>query len=214
MNRLLAEILALMLAVLLALTGCSTHYQPRTGPRLSVVMEGGSLSYQRNGETISHGFFGGGLVDAVEDDPEAREAAETYRGRNVAGFVAYTAGFVCFLGGSAWALSCDTSNGDTVVNSERGAIFFAAIACLLAGSIAGSVLFLSAQPYQWDAINIYNDNAEARATPWMVPGRGTPDVPYVMPPPPPGAAPPPPPAPTSPTTPPPAPSAPAPTPAP
>ena len=183
MTRLLAErttlggLLPGMLAVSLTVTACSTHYQPRAGHRLSVVMEDGKVAYHRNGETISHGFFGGGLVEAVEDDPAARQAAETYRGRNVGGFVATTVGLVCFLGGSAYALSADSSSDDGVFNSERSTIFLGALACLLAGSITGSVLFMTAQPYHWDALNIYNDNAESRAyrfQPPVVPGGGMP----------------------------------------
>jgi hypothetical protein len=176
-------LLALLVAVSLSQMACSTHYQPRPGHRLSIVMEGGQLAYHRNGETIGHGFFGSGVVEAVEDDPAAREAAETYRGRNVGGFVATTLGLVCFLGASTWAVSSDSSSDD-FFNSERGSIFLGALGCLLAGSITGAVLFATAQPYHFDAINIYNDNAEARAyrvQPPFLPGGMPP--PYAPPPP-------------------------------
>src|SRR5688572_7922181 len=52
--------LGAMLAITLG--GCSTHYQPRPGHRLSIVMEAGSPAYYKDGETIEHGLFGGGLV--------------------------------------------------------------------------------------------------------------------------------------------------------
>src|SRR5688572_7025862 len=52
--------LGAMLAITLG--GCSTHYQPRPGHRLSIVMESGSPAYYKDGETIEHGLFGGGLV--------------------------------------------------------------------------------------------------------------------------------------------------------
>ena len=45
-------------------------------------------------------------------------------------------------------------------------------------TIAGSVVLISAQPYQYDAINIYNDHAERRRFP--------PAPVYYAPPPPPG----------------------------
>jgi hypothetical protein len=142
-----------LLALTLVCAGCSTHYQPRPGPRLSLVMEGGSLAYQRNGETIQHGFFGGGLVDAVETDPAAVEAAETYQGRLIGGFVAQIVGIGCFAAGTGWALSEES-------DSTQASILVGSLGCLLAGAITGTVLFASAQPYHWDAINIYNDNKQ------------------------------------------------------
>jgi hypothetical protein len=143
--------LAAALALVCLNAGCSTHYQPRPGPRLSVVMEGGALAYQRDGETIQHGFFGGGLVEAVESDPAALEAAETYRGRMVGGFVAQLIGIGCFAGGTAWAVSEES-------DQTQREIFAGSLTCLLAGALTGSILILTAQPYHWDAINIYNDN--------------------------------------------------------
>jgi hypothetical protein len=147
-----------------ALAGCSTHYQPRPGPRLAVVMQGGNLAYQRDGQTFEHGMFGAGLVDAVAGDPAAQDAAEIYSGRLMGGVIADLAGLVCFVGGTAWAASTPSSSSGSFdfVDDNRGAIFLGATACLLAGTIAGLSLIASAQPYQWDAINIYNDNADAR----------------------------------------------------
>jgi hypothetical protein len=140
-------------------------------------MEGGMLAYHRDGETIPQGLLGDGLVDAVNDDPAAREAAETYHGRMVGGFVANLAGLGCFIGGAAWALSSEDSSSDNQafdLNEKQSTILLASTVCLLAGAITGSVLMLSGQAYHWDAINIYNDNAEARALRAVTPPTMTP----------------------------------------
>jgi hypothetical protein len=167
---------SLVLAVVLSQAGCTSAYQPRRGPRLSVVLDAGSLAYQRDGQTFQHGLFGGGLVEAVDDDPAARDAAETYQGRMIGGFVANIVGFGCFLGGTAWAMSSSSSSSSNqLVDSERTVILLGGVGCLFAGAITGSILLLSAQPYQWDAINIYNDNLEmgrsrGRPSPGAPPG--------------------------------------------
>jgi hypothetical protein len=178
-----------LLALTLICAGCSTHYQPRPGPRVSMVMEGGSLAYHRNGETIQHGFFGGGLVEAVESDPAAVEAAEIYEGRLIGGFVAQIVGLACFAAGTGWALS---EENDTT----QGTILLGSLGCLLAGTITGTVLLTSAQPYHFDAINIYNDNKQLGVYPMPPPYAPpyTPANPGPIPPPSPGgpgAAPPP-----------------------
>lgn len=195
-------------AILLALSlgACSTQYQPRTGPRISVVMEGGSPAYARDGKTYKHGFAGSGLVEAVSDDAQAREAAETYSGRMTSGFLFSVVGTACFTAGLI--LSVQTID-DHERDGSKDAVIAGALLCGVAGLITGSVLLASAQPYQWDAINIYNDNLEARrpilpptwpsGPPTPVP-LGTPGTPIPLAPPP--AQPPPPlgPAPSAPPT--------------
>jgi hypothetical protein len=184
---------------LLSPLGCSTHYQPKSATRLSVVIEGGNYAYRRDGKTFSHGAFGAGLVDAVEDDPEAREAAETHHGHMVGGVIAYATGLVCLVGGLTWALSNgDPNNEDKELDSEQTAILIGSLGCWAAGLVTGTVLISVGQPYQWDAINIYNDNrdARARALPPLLAPAGIPPVPAPKPaatpsPPPPPAAPPP-----------------------
>jgi hypothetical protein len=194
-------VLAVSLVPLLSPLGCSTHYQPKSATRLSVVIEGGNYAYRRDGKTFSHGAFGAGLVDAVEDDPEAREAAETHHGHMVGGVVAYAAGLVCLVGGLTWALSNGDPNNANNANSENNelsseqtAILIGSLGCWAAGLVTGTVLISVGQPYQWDAINIYNDNrdARARALPPLLPPAGIPLVP--APKPAPGSVPPPPPA--------------------
>ena len=160
------QLLLAIALLLLSPLGCSTHYRPKSATRLSVVIEGGNYAYQRDGKTFSHGAFGSGLVDAVEDDPEAREAAETHHGHMVGGVVAYAAGLVCLVGGLTWALSNgDPNNEDKELDTEQTAILIGSLGCWAAGLVTGTVLISVGQPYQWDAINIYNDNVEARGYP-------------------------------------------------
>lgn len=147
----------LAIGALALASGCSTQYTPEPSPRISVVMVAGMPAYQKNGETISHGFAGSGLVEAVEDDPEALDAAETYHGRSVGGLIAVLAGLACGIGGVAVIASDDGGSDD-----QRTTIGGAALVCMLGGTIAGLILISTAQPYQWDAINIYNDNVERR----------------------------------------------------
>lgn len=146
---------ALGLTTAALLSGCSTQYVPRSPTRVSVVMQGGGLAYQR-GSHVYHDFLGSGLVDAVSSDPEAKQAAETYFHRNVGGLIATGVGFGCLVGGVA-ALAVNQPP-----SSERQALAGGALICALAGEITGLVLLSTAQPYQFDALNIYNDHAEER----------------------------------------------------
>lgn len=132
------------------LAGCSTRYVPQTPGRVSIVMQDGSLAYQRDGQAFPHGFVGNGLINAVNGDPEATEAAETYVGRNIGGFAATMIGSACLLG-SAIALSPERRT-DSRVAASLGMLF-----CALGGYVTGGVLYQSAVPYQLDAINIFND---------------------------------------------------------
>jgi hypothetical protein len=177
-------------ALLALVSGCSTHYTPAPGPRLSVVMSGGSLAYHKQGRTYPHGFFGAGLVEAVEEEPEAREAAEKYRDRSIAGFTATIGGVVCAAVGLGYLAARDRgSDGE-----EVGLVAGGSLLCLLGGVIAGTVLLATAQPYQWDAINIYNDRLERRL--WAPrPPLPMPALPPTLPPPLPEEPPPEPPAP-------------------
>jgi len=162
----------LVAVVALAVTACSTRYQPQLGPRVSVVMEGGTPAYVRDGKTYPHGFAGSGLVEAVGDDAEAREAAETYQSRMTSGFVLYLVGTGCLL--TSVLVGAPTLD-ENDRSSSKDAVIGGTLICALAGLISGGVLLASAQPYQLDAINIYNDNVERRRV-WVPTG-----VPYAPP---------------------------------
>ncbi len=181
--------LGLVTAVLVA--GCSTHYIPRSPGRVSIVMQGGSIAYQR-GDHVYKDFLGSGLVDAVGDDPQAKDAAETFFDRNVGGLVATGVGVACLVGGvTVLAVDQPPSSG-------RQTLGIGALLCGLAGEITGLVLLTTAQPYQFDALNIYNDHAEQRMLtpryayppPGYYPAPSAPPPGGAPPPSPPGAAPP------------------------
>lgn len=166
------EAVALTLVVSM---GCSSRYRPVDGPRLSVVMDEGSVTYVRDGQRFKHGMMGGGLVEAVEDDPEAKEAAETYNSRLTSGFVLYLVGTGCLITGMIAGFSTIDDRGD---HSERDAVAAGGLLCGVAGLIAGASILASGIPYQYDAINIYNDNLEKRRA-IMLPPPGPPGyVPY------------------------------------
>ena len=53
---------------------------------------------------------------------------------------------------------------DRKLNSEQTGILIGTLGCWAVGLAIGSILIAVGQPYQWDAINIYNDNREARGS--------------------------------------------------
>jgi hypothetical protein len=176
--------LALCLVTAAGDLGCATHYQPRMSPRISVAMSGGMPEYTRDGQVFEHGLAGGGLVDAVAGDPEATEAAETYNNRMIGGLVSDGIALACV--GAGIGLTANRASRNEGIDPLAGA----AITCGLAGAVVALVLIASAQPYQWDAINLYNDHVDARMMPyWPVrppPGAvpGAPPGPMFRPPPP------------------------------
>ena len=186
---------ATALLVALSVGACSSQYQPQTGPRLSVVMDEGSLTYVRDGQRFKHGFMGGGLVEAVEDDPEAKEAAQKYQSRMTSGFVLYAVGTVCLLTGMIAGFSTIDDRGN---HEGTDAVAAGGLLCGVAGLVTGASLLASGMPYQYDAVNLYNDNLEKRRwvmTPRPAPPGYVPYAPVLVPPGPPArAAPPPPPS--------------------
>ncbi len=150
-----------LLSIVLLVAGCATQYKPRPGPRVSITMSGGSPVYVRDGQEFPAGFAGGGLVEAVGDDAEAREAAETYQSRTVTGIVLVGVGALCAIGGLI-LLAPEVGKSSSDRSTSRTSVAAGALACAITGMIAGSILAASGQTYHWDAINIYNDHAEER----------------------------------------------------
>lgn len=145
----------LLLSMTVPFVACSSSYTPQhSGRKISTVWTGGSLAYHRDGQVFEAGYFGGGLLDAVSGVPKAEAAARTRRRRGIVGTVLTVGGFVC--ASIAMSLSSDDVNG----LSERGAV--AVGACSL-GIAAGIGTSISAIPYQYDAINIYNDAVSERS---------------------------------------------------
>jgi len=125
------------------LSACSSHYTPRPRPRVTPVLRHGQPAFARGGQLYT-GWLGGGLVDAVDDDPQAQALARTYHRRTVAGTL-LTIG----------ALGCI---GLMPLNPLLG------LGCLAIADGTGFGLIMSAVPYATDAVNVYNDGVEARST--------------------------------------------------
>ncbi len=173
---------AVILGLLLT-SACSTRYVPRAGPRLSIVMEGGAPAYAKDGKVYKHGFAGGGLVDAVEDDPEALEAAQKYQTSMVTGFLLVLAGSACLTASIIFLATRDPLDER---DSTNDSLALGTAVCGLAGYVSGTVVLASGQPYHFDAINIYNDKVDKRrflSPPGYGPAPWTQPIPYGPPPP-------------------------------
>ena len=139
---------------LASLAACSSHYIPRSRGRVSVVLQGGAPAYARDGEIHPHGFFGGGLQEAVRGNPAAEADAAEYHDRMRDGFLAAIVGAVC-LPVSVGYLAANSIDEQANQTNQTIAVG-AAIGCtaLMFGGLFYSV---SAEPYRWDAINRFND---------------------------------------------------------
>ena len=135
-----------MVAVVALLAACSSHYIPRSRGRVGVVMQGGAPAYVRDGEVHPHGFFGGGLQDAVRGNPAAERDAAEYHDRLRDGFIAAIVGSVC-MPVSVGYLAAESVNQQPSTATQEIAIG-AALGCtaLMFGGLFWAV---SAEPYRW-----------------------------------------------------------------
>jgi hypothetical protein len=151
------------LALVAQLLACSSEYMPRRPHHVAVVMRNGKPVYVRDGRTFEPGL-GGGLVEAVQGNPTAVAAAEELRSRQITGLVSMLLGTAAAVGGITWGTAL-------AVNDRPNSQFAVPGALLIGGLVAmmvGTCYFATAQPYQWDAINIYNDGVD-NATPTFGP---------------------------------------------
>jgi hypothetical protein len=143
---------------LIAVTGCSSSYMPQSRGRVAVTMRGGAPAYVRDGRVYEHGMLGGGLVDAVQGNPSAMEAANEYHDRMKYGLIGMLGGLGAMLGGTLYAAShidpLDESNDDLDGDAQLG-LGVALLGTVL--MIVGGMYLATAEPYRWDAINMFND---------------------------------------------------------
>jgi hypothetical protein len=145
---------ALLLFVLPALQGCSTAYEPARSPRVSVVMDGGSPVFLKDGQRSGNLVFGAGLADLVRSNPRAEAEAKLGRNLAIGGFVFDIAG----LGSeTAGLITLSVNHEPSHDNTVGGVLVIGGIACVA----VGAVLLLESPPHIYDAINIYNDGLEA-----------------------------------------------------
>lgn len=181
-------------------TGCSSTYVPRPSPRVAVAMVDGEPSIVKNGQATSLGIFGGGLEEAVADNPRARDHAETFSDYSIASFILGIFGAAASGGGVGLIVGNEAGDREDGLRAAGMGLAFGGIAI----SIVGAAFQIAAQPHFYDAINIYNDEvgpgyvpptgpyspaAPTAAPPAYVPGPRV--MPAPPPPAPPAAAPPP-----------------------
>jgi hypothetical protein len=156
---------AATLVAALVTSGCTSHYMPTSQRRVSVIMKGGQMAYVRDGEVHSYGFLGRGLMNAVRGDPQAEAAARTFYERNRNGLLTVLAGVACGVASTVLMAQKLEDEPDDVPPET-----WLAVGCLGGVTTGGLLWILSGQPYQYDAINIFNDNAERRAPGSLAPG--------------------------------------------
>jgi hypothetical protein len=143
---------------------CSSHYRPKRRGTIAMVMKGGQIAYDRDGHIHRHGVFGGGLSEAVRGVPAAEAAAGRYKGRLATGFLMMLGGLLCAPTAATVALLRHEEE------TNDSALYLAA-GCL-ALTFVGSGVVISAVPYQYDAVNIFNDHVrenEERNNTWDAP---------------------------------------------
>jgi hypothetical protein len=116
-------------------------------------MQNGGVAYVRDGQTFEHGFLGSGLVRAVAGNPGAEAAANEYRGRLKTGLLVALGGLVCSTVAIGLALR-DVGNDAESRNVPPA--LWVSLGCAVA-SLIGASYGVTAEPYRWDAINIFND---------------------------------------------------------
>jgi hypothetical protein len=134
---------------------CSSAYIPQPGPRLSVVMESGSLAYVRDGKKYEGGMLGGDIEEAVRGNPRAEQYAHDYKSGMVTGFALSMVGIAGMVGGLTVA-GIEEAHQPTGSQSVpvTGLVIFGAGLLL---DLVGSGIMLGAVPHLYDAVNAFND---------------------------------------------------------
>lgn len=144
-----------MMTVMIALAGCSSNYMPQARGHVAITMQDGQVTYVRDGRSYPHGMLGFGLVEAVRGVPAAEQAAHEYHDRIRDGLVGMLVGAGAMLAGTILLtrdLAYEGSGNSTREQLEAGAAIGGMV--LMLGS---SLYTISAEPYRWDAINLFND---------------------------------------------------------
>jgi hypothetical protein len=139
---------SLVLVVVLGVAGCATsNYRPADSPRISLA----------DGGIYKNGKKTGGLVQAVADNPRALEEARTAESLAAWGGGLQLGGFALMLAGLPTVAVAANDNNGTLAVTGVGLLtgFFIA-------EVVGIVMSRNAVPHALDAINIYNDDVEAK----------------------------------------------------
>jgi hypothetical protein len=146
--------------VLLATTGCSTHYVPQSRGRISVVTDP-SMGLYKDGRTYRAGLLGGDVDEAVAGNRRASEEAAAFQTDQTIGTV-FTFGGLAFVVGGAAVLIGDlpTSNQSKALPTSLGLMLGGLVV-----EMVGLGFSMAAQPHLWDAVNIYNDGVDTMPRP-------------------------------------------------
>ena len=96
------------------------------------------------------------IADAM---PRAMQAASEYTDRMKFGLLGVLGGMVCSIGGVVYAATQTETNNDggpAELTGRGQAGLYVALGCMVV-MIAGAGYLGTAEPYRWDAINIFND---------------------------------------------------------
>jgi len=145
--------------VAIACIGCSSHYMPRSQGRVAVSMIDGKPVYIRDGNIYEHGMLGGGLVEAVRGNRAAEGAALEYHDHMRDGLLELLLGTAAMCGGMTYAAvqAAQSPPDNPHVDAAPIIIGLTGMVVMLYG--AGELA--SAEPYRWDAINLFNDGPGA-----------------------------------------------------
>jgi hypothetical protein len=144
--------------VIAALTlGCSSRYQPAKSPHVSKVMRNGALIHVRDGVVYDSGIDGG-LTDAVRDNPKAKAEADAFVHDTYWGIGSFIAGLGLEIAGFA-VLPHDQQKWQWDGRHTSAVCLWSAG---LAAYAVGIGYLASSAPHQVDAINIYNDDVDAK----------------------------------------------------
>jgi hypothetical protein len=106
-----------------------------------------------------HGMLGAGLAAAVAGNPAAVAAAHEYHDHLRDGLLEILGGTVAMLGGAVYGAAQSASQPEG--QATRG--IEVPIAVMLGGMVlmlVGAGTAAAAEPYRWDAINMFNDGSE------------------------------------------------------
>jgi len=136
---------------------CSSQYRPAKSAHVAKVVRDGAFVHMRDGIEY-RSAIDGGLRDAVEGNPRATEEAKTFVRDMYIGLGGVLGGFI-LMGGAVAAAPRDHRpfhwDARTVATISLASTGFVAYLTGLGYLVAG-------QPHAVDAVNIYNDDVDAK----------------------------------------------------
>ena len=145
-------------AILLALPACNSSYIPQARGRVAMILQHGAQAYVRDGQIYQHGFLGSGLVQAVRGNRAAERAAAEYHDRQRDGLLVGLGGLLCSVV-AAGLMARDLSR-NSFEHEDDGVPTAAWISLgCFAAAMGGLGYVVTAEPYRYDAMNIFNDTA-------------------------------------------------------